>query len=119
VFDRSGKENLGRALETAVLLELERRGCEVSYVRTPGGHEVDFLARRPGGGRELLQVTADARDPGTALRELRSLEEAGREYPDARRILLVLHGEGRPAETPEGVEVRTAWEWLLDPEVRE
>ncbi|MCK6479477.1 MAG: ATP-binding protein [Planctomycetes bacterium] len=119
VFDRSGEENLGRALETAVLLELERRGCEVSYVRTAGGHEVDFLARRPGGGRELLQVTADARDPGTAERELRALEEAGREYPDARRILLVLHGEGRPADAPEGVEVRTAWEWLLDPEVRE
>jgi len=44
-FDRSGKANVGHALETAVLIELERRKCEVGYVRTPGGYEVDFLAR--------------------------------------------------------------------------
>ena len=30
VFDRTGRANLGHALETAVLLELERRGCEVT-----------------------------------------------------------------------------------------
>ena len=36
-------------LETAVLVELERRGFEVTYVRTPAGYEVDFLARGAGG----------------------------------------------------------------------
>lgn len=32
VFERSGRANLGRALETAVLIELERRGADVHYV---------------------------------------------------------------------------------------
>ena len=45
VFDRTGRANLGHALETAVLLELERRGCDVIYVRTPERYDVDFLAR--------------------------------------------------------------------------
>ena len=37
VFDRSGRANLGHALETAVLLELERRHLGVTYVRTLQG----------------------------------------------------------------------------------
>lgn len=44
VFDRSGKANLGHALETCVLLELDRRGAEVSYVHTPSRREVDSCA---------------------------------------------------------------------------
>ena len=49
LFDRSGRSNTGHALETAVLIELERRGMSVTYVRTPDDHEVDFLARRATG----------------------------------------------------------------------
>ena len=49
LFATSGRSHDGRALETAVLLELERRGWEVSYVRTTEGWEVDFL-RVPRGG---------------------------------------------------------------------
>ena len=41
VYDRVGRPNLGAALETAVLVELERRGCEVAYVRTREGFEVE------------------------------------------------------------------------------
>lgn len=72
VFDRARRANVGHALETAVLVELERRGAGVTYVRTPGGYEVDFLARRPGGETELIQVCADASDEPTSRRELRS-----------------------------------------------
>ena len=53
VFDRTGRANIGHALETAVLIELERRRCEVAYVRTHDGYEVDFLAREADGRREL------------------------------------------------------------------
>lgn len=56
-FDRSVKANVGHALETAVYLELERRGAEVSYVKSPrAGYEVNFLARYPNGHAELIQV---------------------------------------------------------------
>ena len=36
VFDRSGRDNLGHARETAVLLERQRRGAELVYVEDYG-----------------------------------------------------------------------------------
>ena len=114
VFDRTGRANLGHALETAVLVELERRRCDVTYVRTPEGYEVDFLARTEIGGMELIQVCADLSDPATAARESRALAAAGRQFPAARKRLLTLTQDGFPAESPAGTEVQTAWEWLLE-----
>ena len=113
VFDRTGKANLGHALETAVLVELERRRFEVTYVRTPEGHEVDFLARDAAGEMELIQVCADLSDPATAAREWRALTAAGTLFPRARKRLLTLTQDGLPAESPAGTEVQTACEWLL------
>jgi hypothetical protein len=113
LFDRTGRANLGHALETAVLVELERRGMSPVYVRTPEGHEVDFLARRPGSGEELIQVAADATDPATAERELRALAEAGKRYPKATQRLLTLTRDRLPLEVPPGVVAEPAYEWLL------
>jgi hypothetical protein len=115
VFDRSGRANLGHALETAVLIELDRRHCAVTYVRTAGGYEVDFLARGAGGGEWLIQVCADASDATTGARELRALMDAGDRFPRAERVLLVLNQDGVPADAPSDVRVATAHEWLLDP----
>lgn len=114
VFDRTGRANAGHALESAVLVELERRRCEVSYVRTRQGYEVDFLARAPTGRATLIQVCADASDPATAAREFRALQSAGVEFPQARRLLLVLTRDGFPAEAPTEVVVQPAYEWMLE-----
>ena len=65
-FDRSGRANLGHALETLVLNELERRKAEVGYIKTAEGYEVDFHARFPGAGEALIQVCADPSE-GKAL----------------------------------------------------
>ncbi|HUP23107.1 MAG TPA: ATP-binding protein [Thermoanaerobaculia bacterium] len=116
VFDRTGRANLGHALETAVLVELERRRCEVTYVRTPEGHEVDFLAREPDGKTHLLQVCADATDPDTAERELRALRSAARQHPDAHRWLLTLTRDAAPPELPDDVTVWPAYRWMLIPQ---
>ncbi len=115
IFDRSGRANLGHALENAVLIELQRRRCEVTYVRTPSGYEVDFMARAPAGGEWLIQVYADASDAATADRELRALTEACDQFPRARPLLLLLTRGGAPPAPPPGVSVRPAYEWLLDP----
>jgi predicted AAA+ superfamily ATPase len=113
VFDPSGRPNVGHALETVVLIELERRGARVSYVRTPEGREVDFLVRSPGAGMELLQVCADSTSAAVAERELRALDEAGRLFPNATKRLLTLTLDGAPREVPAGVTVQPAYEWLL------
>jgi hypothetical protein len=113
LFDRTGRSNVGHALETAVLIELERRRCEVTYMRTPEDHEVDFLARAPDGTEHLIQVCADATDPDTAGREIRALREAGRRLPKARRWLLTLTKDRAPADPPEDVTCRPAYQWML------
>jgi predicted AAA+ superfamily ATPase len=87
-FDRARRANLGHALETCVLLELERRRAEITYVRTTSGHEVDFLARFPAGAEALIPCCADASDPATAERESRALDEAHAMPPHARRLWL-------------------------------
>jgi len=112
-FDRSGRANLGHGLETAVLNELERRGAEVGYVKTDEGLEVDFLARHPGRGEELIQVCADPSEPATLERELRALAAAGKEHRRAKRRLLVLDRGAMPRAPTPGVEVQPAYEWLL------
>ena len=87
-----------------MLVELERRRCEVTYVRTPEGYEVDFLARDAAGGMELVQPRASSgRWPA-----------AGKRFPNARKRVLTLTRDGFPAEWPAGTEVQTAGEWLLE-----
>lgn len=113
VFDRTGRANLGHALETVVLVELERRRMEVTYVRTPGGYEVDFLARRPGEEPELIQVCTDLGTAEVAERELRALEDVAKVYPKATRRLLTLTRDAMPNEVPKHVVVQPAYEWLL------
>lgn len=114
-FERGGRTNQGHALETAVLIELERRRLEVTYVRTRSGYEVDFLTRSAAGHVELIQVCADASDPETAERELRALAEAGDTHPGATRRLLTMTRDGAPQDVPPSVIAQPAYEWMLEP----
>jgi uncharacterized protein len=113
-FDRSGRTNLGHALETAVLHELDRRRAEVGYVKTVEGFEVDFLARFPDGTEELIQVCADPAQPETLNRELRALSEAQKERPRAQQRLLVSTFSTLPKDVPSQIIAQTAWTWLLE-----
>ena len=114
VFDRTGRANIGHALETAVMVELERRRVEIQYVKTTEGFEVDFLAYDASGDRTLIQVCADAGAPETAHREIRALEAAGRQFGHARKLLLTLTHAGLPPETPPDIEAMPAYIWMLN-----
>jgi hypothetical protein len=110
-FDASGRGNVGHALETVVLNELERRAADIGYVKTGDGLVVDFLARHRAGGEELIQVCADPSTGDTLSRELRALADAAKDHPRAVRRLLVLDRDTLvPAP---GVAVQPAYEWLL------
>ena len=112
LFARSGRSHHGRALETAVMLELERRGWELSYVRTPEGWEVDFFAHRAGEAPLLVQVCLETARDATWERELRALQAAGAAYPEASRWL-VTADPSPPRLLPEGVIWAPAATWLL------
>ncbi len=114
LYERTGRANLGHALETAVLIELERRGAEIGYLRTPGGFEVDFHARLPGGETLLLQVCADASGSDTFTREVRALQEAAAAYPGATPLLITLDSLPPAQVLPKPLRWRPAAQWLLE-----
>jgi uncharacterized protein len=114
LYERAGREHRGRALETAVLLELERRGYTVEWLRTSEGWEVDFHAERPGDPPLLVQVSLDTVADATWQREVRALASAAAEHPGAVPLLLTLDPTP-PARAPEpSIRWMAASEWLLE-----
>ncbi len=114
VFDRSGRANIGHALETAVALELDRRGAETAYVNAEG-LEVDFLARYVEGNDELIQVCSSLENPQTRDREFRALLAAAKVHPRARKCIIAIV-PGRAQGVPDDVVVHDAAAWLLGQE---
>ncbi len=112
VFDRSGRMQPSKALETTVGIEFLRQGAALSYVRTREGFEVDFLARWPEGGEELVQVCAEAGEAGTSEREVRALLAAAEEHPDAI-CSLVTPAPETFRQVPPKIRVHDASLWLL------
>jgi hypothetical protein len=114
IFERSGRTHHGRALETAMLLELERRGWDIAYVRTREGWEVDFLAHRAGESPLLIQVCLESEGDETWERELRALEAAAGVYPNARPFMVSLDAAPPSRPLPRGLTWAPAARWLLE-----
>jgi predicted AAA+ superfamily ATPase len=113
IYERTNRANLGHALETTVFIELLRRGCEIHYLRTPQGHEIDFHAIHPDGQVSLIQVCADPSDPATLGRETRALTEAANWMPQAHPLLITLDPLPPGTDMPKHIETTTAVQWLL------
>ena len=113
LYDPTGRGNLGHALETVVLIELERRGCEVGYIRTTDGYEVDFHVRDPEGHILLIQVCSDVGDAGTWEREIRALSSAASAYPHAQPLLLTFDPQPPRVTLPRPLVWQAAGAWLL------
>ena len=113
LYERTGRINLGHALETAVFLELERRGCETDYIRTRDGYEVDFFARNPEGDATLIQVCTDISDPATYEREVCALTAAAAEYRGATALLITFDTLPPRSPLPKPLRWQPAIAWLL------
>jgi predicted AAA+ superfamily ATPase len=113
VYEQAGRANLGHALETAVLIELERRGYEVSYVRTRDGFEVDFLAQSPESEWTLLQICSDLSNSATREREVSALLSARAEYSHATPVLITLDAIPPQPALPAPLQWQSAAVWLL------
>lgn len=123
VYDRSGKANIGHALEVAVALELKRRGAELAYGRTQAGHEVDFVATMPDDTRYLIQVCAELDDADVREREFRPFAPDAkllrpRRVGEKRMVLTASNAAALAAQrhAPAGVTVMSAWAWMLGQE---
>ena len=114
VYEGSGRSQIGHALETVVLLELERRGYDVSYVKVGDEWEVDFLASAPGRETLLVQTCADTTNAGTMLREMRALESAHEEHREAKAMLVTIDAQPPRGLVNKQVEWWPAARWLLE-----
>lgn len=114
LFERTGRTHHGRALETVVMLQLERSGWEVSYVRSRQGWEVDFFAHRSGETPLLVQVCLDSEGDETWEREVRALSCAADAYPEAQATLVTLDDSPPARDLPNGVRWAPAASWLLE-----
>lgn len=115
MFGWVNQGQIGQKLETVVMVELERRGYEVGYLKTADDWEVDFHATTRNGEALLIQVCAEVSNAATLERELRALASAMKEHPTARAALVTLNSTPPPA-TPTGAEWWPAAGWLLERE---
>jgi uncharacterized protein len=115
IYERVDRAYVGHALETIVLIELERRGYAVQYLRTKGGYEVDFHAECAGAPTLLVQVCAELGDTETREREVRALLDAKREHVKATALLITLDDDPPrlDRETAKAIEWQPAVDWLL------
>ena len=114
LFERSGRTHHGRALETAILLELERRGYRRRLRAHRGGLRGGFprasRRRRAVAGAGALESEGDE----TWERELRALEAAAGTHPDARAFLVTLDAVAPSRPMPDGLTWAPAARWLLE-----
>jgi predicted AAA+ superfamily ATPase len=114
IYERFGREHRGRALETVILLELERRGYTVDWLRVGQDREVDFYAERTGEQGLLINVCLDTADAETWEREVGSLERAAAAHPEARALLITLDSSLPAYPVPASIEWQSAAHWLLE-----
>lgn len=106
--------NRGQLIENIVACKLAAQSRELTYVLTKSGHEVDFLARDYEGNPQLIQVCSDLSDAKTYEREVRALDEAAREFPNAGLLLLYESGLPKSRSAPENIRMEPLWRWLLE-----
>lgn len=105
--------DVGNLLENCIFVELCRSGAEVSYLKTPSGHEVDFFVETIDGRRQAIQVCADLSQQATRERECRSLREVNAHHPDNELYIITLDEAHEIDIGDAAIHVVPAWKWLL------
>jgi len=116
-----GKKNFGRVYENAVFLQLRRKLNplgQISYHRSAGSHEVDFVMRQGSEVKKLIQVVYELDDQKTKEREIKALVEAAGEFSlDGKKgELLIITKDYETQEEIEGKKItyKKLWKWLIE-----
>jgi hypothetical protein len=104
----SSSPDLGHRLENAIYLGLRQRGEPIHYAGERGAWECDFVT-------PSLAVQVCARlDDSNVAREVRGAVHGARLPGKRRALVLTLDQDDRLVEEGVEIEVRRAWQWLLD-----
>ena len=116
-----GKKNFGRVYENAVFLQLRRKLNplgQISYYRSAGNQEVDFVIRQGSEVKKLIQVVYELDDEKTKEREIKALVEAAEEFGlDGKKgELLIITKDYEAKEDFEGKRItyKKLWKWLIE-----
>ena len=116
-----GKKNFGRVYENAVFLQLRRKLNplgQISYYRSAGNQEVDFVMRQGSEVKKLIQVVYELDDEKTKEREIKALVEAAGEFSlDGKKgELLIITKDYETQEEIEGKKItyKKLWKWLIE-----
>lgn len=85
--------------------DTQGRDLELRYVRDVDGREVDFALVEHGRVLELMECKRSAPEVPSALRQIKA------KFPEATATLVVAE-EVVPSRTLDGIEIRSAWEFL-------
>ncbi len=112
----SGKKDMGRLYENAVLLELKRRLApqqSLYYWKSREGFEVDFAISEGLKTKEIIQVAYSLENEKTRQREIRGMALCARELGAENCLVITMDYEG--TKRFEGIDVRFVplWKWLV------
>lgn len=116
-----GKKNFGRVYENAVFLQLRRKLNplgQISYYRSAGNQEVDFVIRQGSEVKKLVQVVYELDDEKTKEREIKALVEAAGEFGlgGKKGELLIITKDYEAKEDVSGKKItyKKLWKWLIE-----
>ncbi len=107
-------DELGKNLETAVMLELQRRllpSEKITYYQ--GASECDFVVQQDETVKQLIQATWTMNDNDTRHREVSGLLEAAKETSCTRLLIVTFDEESTIHENGLTISVVPAWKWCL------
>jgi len=112
------RENLGKAAEDLVAVELRRRqaqnpNLEAFYWGDHQQREVDFVIKKGLKVRELIQVCWDVSDLETRRREVKALAKGMEEFKLKEGLVLTGDFEGGEKVGGRRIVYRPLWKWLL------
>ena len=111
----SGKRDMGRLYENAVLLELKRKlnqNQEINYWKNLEGIECDFVIREGLKVKKSIQVVYDLAEK-TKQRELKGILECVKEFGLKQGLVITRDYEAEEKIQSKKIKFLPLWKWLL------
>ncbi len=109
-------DNIGKMIENAVAIELQRRkspGTTVHYWKDHQQNEVDFVVKTGKSVRELIQVTYASSKIEIKEREIKSIIKASNELKCKNLTVITWDYEA----TEGNIQFKPVWKWLLSVDI--
>ncbi|MBI5207680.1 MAG: ATP-binding protein [Candidatus Firestonebacteria bacterium] len=106
-------EDIGRALENIVFLELKKKEYELFYYKTKDNLEIDFLIKERTKITNLIQVCWNLEEEKTKEREIKGLINAMNELNLSHSLILTYNDEEEIKINEKLIIIKPVYKWLL------